>query len=74
MKPPKDEIPDGMKWCNKCEQIHAIRNFVRDKRNTNGIGSVCKECFKNSPSHKKSMGKVKQKAYAKGWLPPWAKL
>lgn len=37
-------ISNGYSWCNKCESVHPISEFGKDKSNAYGFESICKEC------------------------------
>ncbi len=41
------EVPPGHKRCNRCGTVKQFGDFYRDKYNSNGLRSDCKECAKS---------------------------
>ncbi|RLA43842.1 MAG: hypothetical protein DRQ97_12220 [Gammaproteobacteria bacterium] len=41
---PRPEVPEGMKWCRRCEAVKPIAAFLLNHRMRDGIHSWCKEC------------------------------
>ena len=42
------ETPPGEKWCNICKQPQPYSNFNKNKENTDGYSSKCKQCYNNT--------------------------
>lgn len=43
MKKP-DSIPEGHRWCPKCETVKPLKQFGRDRTRKCGVRSKCYEC------------------------------
>ncbi len=68
-----DDIPEGMKYCPRCEQVHPLRGFAKSAANKDGKQGWCSDCIKDHPGHKAAQYKRIQRSYANGYVPPWAK-
>lgn len=42
--PYRGEMPAGMKWCPKCEQMLPFESFTRNKTQKFGLTSSCRKC------------------------------
>ncbi|MEV4255242.1 endonuclease VII domain-containing protein [Spirillospora sp. NPDC049652] len=41
---PRRRVPEGMKFCPRCEEIKSLDAFSRNRASRDGIGSYCKPC------------------------------
>jgi hypothetical protein len=59
----RPEVPEGAKWCPRCEQIKSISAFGRNRANKSGLADYCRPCHNRVMADNKTKNHGSTRSY-----------